>query len=402
MVKKTFPSPLAKKLINHFSSPLYVYNAEVIRNCYKELRDSIPWKKTRLLYAAKANTNLHILELLQKEGAWLDVVSPFELEIGLRAGFKPEQILFTVNNMSDAEMHAAHEKKVLLNIDSISRLEKYGKTYPGSAVCVRLTPEVIAGHHKKVQTGYRETKFGILFEEVPIVLQLAKKYHLRIIGLHEHTGSGIHNMNVTISGMKRLMKTSLQFPDLQFLDFGGGFINPYKPEEKRFDLASFGKKVSALFSLFCKKYGRELYLYFEPGRYIVAESGVLLCTVTTLKNRFSKTQVGVDTGFNHLIRPVMYDSYHHITNLSSEGKQQKYDIYGNICESGDCFGKNRMLSEVHEGDILAIHDVGAYGMSMASAYNSRPLPTEVMIDKEEITLIRRRQKIDDLLREQLS
>lgn len=388
----------ASSLIKQFGSPLYVYDEAIIRQRYDALEEAFSGWKTHLLYAAKANSNLHVLKILQEECAWLDCVSMYEVELGLLAGFLPSQILFTVNNMSDEEMHFAHKKGVLLNIDSLSRLEAYGKAYPHSSVCLRLTPEVTAGHHEKVQTGYKESKFGILFEEVTFALNIAKKYNLPIVGLHEHTGSGIKNMNVTLKSMQGLMQVALQFPELQFLDFGGGFPIPYKPNEKRLDLKQFGKKVISVFSVFCKKYGKQLALHFEPGRYCVAESGTLLCTVTTVKNRGKKSIIGVDTGFNHLIRPVMYDSYHHIVNLSFSGKMKQYDVYGNICESGDCFGKDRMIAEIKEGDILAILDTGAYGFSMASQYNSRPLPAEVLVSNGKARLIRKRQMFADILR----
>ena len=396
--KNIFDTKTAHALVNKFGSPLYVYDETIIRQRYDELQEAFSGWNTHLLYAAKANSNLHILKILQEECAWLDCVSMYEVELGLLAGFLPSQILFTINNMSDEEMHYAHKKGVLLNIDSLSRLEAYGKAYPKRNVCLRMTPEVTAGHHAKVQTGYKESKFGILFEEVTSALSIAQKFHLRIVGLHEHTGSGIKNMNVTLKSMQGLMQVALQFPELQFLDFGGGFPIPYNPDERRLDLKQFGKKAVSVFSAFCKKYGRQLALHFEPGRYCVAESGTLLCTVTTVKNRGKKSIVGVDTGFNHLIRPVMYDSYHHIVNLSSSDKMKEYDVYGNICESGDCFGKNRMIAEIKEGDILAILDTGAYGFSMASQYNSRPLPAEVLVSNGKARLIRKRQTFADILR----
>lgn len=396
----SFGSISASSLLQQFGSPLYVYEEDIIRKRVKELKHAFsPWRKTQFLYAMKANSNPHILKILKDECCWLDCVSPHEAELGLRAGFSPKQILFTVNNMSDEEMHYAQKKGILLNIDALSRLEKYGKAYPCSAVCIRLTPEVTAGHHAKVQTGYKESKFGILFEEIPEVLTLAKKYNVHIIGLHEHTGSGITDINKALQSMKQLMAAAHQFPELQFLDFGGGFAIPYRPEEKRFAIEKFGKKASMLFQQFCKQYGKNLGMYFEPGRYCVAESGTLLCTVTTIKKRGKKILVGVDTGFNHLIRPTLYGSYHHIVNMSNpNGKKKRYDVVGNICESGDIFGKKRMIAEVREGNILAILDTGAYGFSMASEYNSRPLPAEVLVKNGKAALIRKRETFTDIMR----
>lgn len=410
MVKKLFlTNTQAQTLVKEFGSPLYVYDEQIIRQRCRELKSAFSdWKKTRLHYAIKANSNLHLLRIICEEGFFVDAVSIFEAELALLAGFTTERILLTINNMSDEEMHYAQNKRILLTIDSLSRLEKYGKNYQKNSVCIRMTPEVTAGHHAKVQTGYKESKFGILFEEIPTLLNIVKKYQLKIVGLHEHTGSGIKDMNVTIEGMQRLLENVSQFPDLEFVDFGGGFSIPYKPEEKRFNLLNFGKKITNLFAAFLKKTGKELILVFEPGRYCVAEASMLLCTVTSIKERKNKAIIGVDTGFNHLIRPVMYDSYHHIINLSSNNNEnekmkknknlRRYDVYGNICESGDCFGKDRMLCEVHEGDILAIFDTGAYGFSMASQYNSRPLPAEVMITDGKAELIRKRQTFKDILR----
>lgn len=398
--KKNLSGAFASSLLKQFGSPLYVYEEDVIRQRVHELKNAFSgWKNTRFLYAMKANSNPHILNILKGEGCWLDCVSCFEAELGLHAGFSSRQILFTVNNMSDKEMHDAHNKHILLNIDSLSRLEKFGKTYPGSNVCIRLTPEITAGHHAKVQTGYKESKFGILFEEIPLVKRIAQNYDLKIIGLHEHTGSGITNINKALQSMKQLMGVAKAFPDLKFLDFGGGFSIPYHPKEKRFALEKFGQKATMLFQEFCKEYGKNLDMYFEPGRYCVAEAGTLLCTVTTIKQRGKKMLVGVDTGFNHLVRPTMYGSYHRILNASNpSGKGKKYDLYGNICESGDCFGKDRKIAEIHEGDILAILDTGAYGFSMASEYNSRPLPAEVLIKDGKAMLIRKRGTFGDIMR----
>ncbi len=388
-------------LIKKYGSPLYVYDAVRIRKQYHRLFDAIPWEKKRLLYAAKANTNIHILTLLQQEGAWLDVVSPFELEIGLQAGFKPEQILYTVSSITDEEIRFVMSKKALLNIDSLSVLKRFGKLFPSKEVCIRFMPGVKAGGHRYLMTGHKETKFGIAFEELSTVKKIVRGYNLKVIGLHEHTGTSINDLNAFLKSAKNLLAIAHEFPELQFIDFGSGFPIPYQQHEKEFPVDDFGRVMSSLFSDFCHAYCRELSMYFEPGRYIVAQAGMLLSTVAVIKQRGSTSYVILDTGFNHLIRPTMYGSYHEIVNCSSSGKKKKYTVVGNICESGDVFGKDRLLSEVHEGDILAIKDAGAYGFSMASTYNSRPLPAEVMIENGKVTLIRRRQNVEDLLREQI-
>ncbi|MBI3033232.1 diaminopimelate decarboxylase [Candidatus Woesearchaeota archaeon] len=401
MAESTFAGVLISTLVKKYGSPLYVYDAAVIRKQYHTLFNALTWQKKQLLYAAKANTNMALLKLLCNEGAWLDVVSPFELEIGLQAGFKPQQILYTVSSITDEEIRFVMSKKVLLNIDSLSGLERFGTLFPGKNVCLRFMPGVKAGGHKYLMTGHKETKFGIAFDELSAVNNIVNRYNLKIIGLHEHTGTYIKNINLFLKSAKNILDCAHHFPNLEFIDFGSGFPIPYKPDEKEFAVDVFGRAISSLFSDFCKKYGRNLFMYFEPGRYIVAQAGTLLSTVTVMKQRGTTMYVILDTGFNHLVRSTMYGSYHEIVNGSSSRKKKKYTVVGNICESGDIFGKDRMLSEVREGDILAIKDAGAYGFSMASNYNSRPLPAEVMIDKGKVTLIRRRQKVEDLLREQL-
>ncbi len=394
----------ARQLLKEYGSPLYIYNETVIRERIRELQHAFRgWKNTRFLYACKANSNPHILALLREEGAWLDCVSPWEVEFGLLAGFAPEQILFTVNNMSDEDMHFAVQKEVLITIDSLSRLERFGQAYPNRRVCIRLTPGVQSGHHDKVMTGHAGSKFGILFEEIPQVLAIAQRYHIHIAGLHEHTGSGIQ-LDKALQSMRNMMSVAKVFPELEFLDFGGGFPIPYRETDEPIDLEQFGREAIMLLREFCRTYGRELNLYFEPGRYLVAEAGILLCTVNTLKNRSAENRTiiaGVDTGFNHLIRPVLYGSYHHITNMSSQNEKakeyEKYDIAGNICETGDVFCKDREIMAIREGDVLAIHDVGAYGMSMASNYNSRPFPAEILLTSSgSWQLIRRKQQFNDM------
>src|SRR3989344_5671282 len=388
----------ARTLLNEYGSPLYIYDEQIIRNQTQALKQAFAeWKKKHFFYACKANTNIHLLRIIREEGLGLDCVSPFEAELGMVAGFQPEAMLFTVSSMSDADMDFAQQKNILINIDDLGRLEIFGKKYPGSRVCIRLTPEVVGGHHAKVETGDKETKFGMLFSDIPQILQIAKQYQLKIVGLHEHTGSGLTTQHV-LESMGQMMGIAHHFPDLQFLDLGGGFPISYRETEQPFDVSGFAKEVIEKFKAFCKEYERELELWFEPGRYLVAEAGILLCTATTLKNRGAKTIVGVDTGFNHLIRPVLYESYHHITNLSNpNGKTKEYDIVGNVCETGDTFAKNRSIAEIRIGDILTFHDAGAYGFSMASHYNSRPLPVEVLLSNGKVKLIRKREALQDFL-----
>lgn len=392
-----------KKLVEEYGTPLFVYDENIIRERYRELYDCFPYKKKVLYYAMKANSNLQILKVLLEEGAWIDAVSPFEVELALKAGFPSEKIMFTVDNMSLEEMQFAINNNILINIGSLPQLEMLGKNFSGSDCCIRFTPGLGAGHHEKMIVGHKLCKFGIEIELVKEVIKLTRKYNLKVIGVHEHTGSGIpvDNMGIFLKNMEKLTQVAKLFPDLEFLDFGSGFNPPYEPNEKRLDLNEFGEEAVKIIKNFNKQYGKEVDLRFEPGKYIVAESCQLLVTVNSVKKTEFYTYAATNSGFNHLVRPVMYYSYHIIKNVSNpRGKKSKYTVVGNICESGDIFAKDRELAEVRDGDILSIENAGAYGMAMASNYNSRPLPAEVMVKDKKHRLIRRRQNFKDLIREQ--
>jgi diaminopimelate decarboxylase len=386
---------LAKK----FGTPLYVYDGDLIIRRFKELFHFIKWPNLRILYAVKANYNIAVLKLLKDQGAYLDAVSPAEVHLALKLGYSPGQILYTANNITDEEMHEVKKTGVLMNIGSPSRLEKYGRAYPGTEVCLRFNPDVVAGAHEYVKTGGELTKFGILLQDVPAVKKIANQYHLKIIGLHEHTGSGIAETKNVYQSMKNLLgiAQSENFPYLCFVDFGGGFKIPYSPDEKRINYDKFGKKIAEIFSRFCREYGRELEMYFEPGKYIVAEAGSLVVQVNTLKDNRGRLIAGTDSGFPHLIRPVVYGAYHQIQNLSNPGGAvKKYDVCGNICETGDCFAVQRDLPEIREGDFLAIRNSGAYCYSMGGIYNLRPMPPEVLIVNGEDRLVTGRPSNEEL------
>lgn len=387
---------LAKK----YGTPLYVYNGDLIIQRYKEMHDFIPWPKLKIYYAMKANYNLSILKLLLQEGASIDAVSPGDVLLAKKAGFPSERILFTANKITDKEMHLVEKENVLFNIGSISRLEKYGRAYPGTEVCIRFNPDIVAGEHENIRTGGESTKFGILLQDIEQVKEIVKKYNLKVIGIHEHTGSGIPETVQMMAGMKNILEITIpeNFPDLCFVDFGGGFKIPYVPNDMVPDYKKFGKEVVDLFSEVCKKYNRTLEIYFEPGRYIVGESGYLLISVTTLKHNRLKLIAGTDSGFPQLIRPMFYQAYHHIENLTNpKGEIKKYDIVGNICESGDCFGVNRSLPEIREGDILAIRNAGAYCYSMGGIYNLRPMPAEVLVLNGKDKLVRKRLSYEEMI-----
>ncbi|MDQ7817274.1 MAG: diaminopimelate decarboxylase [Melioribacteraceae bacterium] len=381
------------KYTEKYGTPLYVYNGDLIINRYSELYNYITWPKLKILYAMKANYNVGILNLLKNNRAFLDTVSPAEVHLGLKLGFEKEDILFTSNNITDDEMHEVKKTGVLFNIGALSSLEKFGSVYPESKVCIRFNPDVYAGEHKHVQTAGSITKFGVLLSEVDRVLEITNKYNLKVIGLHEHTGSGIGETEKVYESMTSLLGIAKRnlFPDLEFIDFGGGFKVPYSPTTKRIDYASFGKKISSIFSNFCKEYGKDLFMYFEPGKYIVAESGHLIIEVNTLKNNRGRLIAGTNSGFNHLIRPLLYGSYHQIENISNpDGEIKIYDICGNICETGDCFAEQRELSEIREGDKLLIKNAGAYCYSMGSIYNLRAMPSELLIVNGNELLVTKR------------
>lgn len=393
----------AQELIEQYGSPLYVYDENIIRERFRELKKFfgvIP--NNKILYACKANSNVEIIKTLVQEGAGIDVVSCGEVYTALKGGAKPENILFTGNNMTDAEIDFAVSQGVVLNVGDLSTVERYGKRYPNSSLCVRVNPDVGGGHHDHVITGGVESKFGIYFTDVKEVLTIAEKYNLKIKGIHQHIGSNILEEEKFLLAVDVLLKVAKDFPDLEFIDFGGGLGVPYRDTESKLNLERLTHEVSEHFSKFCKEYGKDVEFWIEPGRYLVCESGSLLATVNTVKSNPGYKYAGTDTGFNHLVRPTMYGSYHEILNTSNlNGKSEKVTIVGNICESGDIFARDRVMPEVKEGDILAILNAGAYGYTMASNYNTRPLPAEILVKDDKVKLIRRRETFEELLRNQV-
>lgn len=382
-------SKTLKSICEEYETPFYLYDVDYILNKYDLLKKCFPYEKLKVFYALKANYNPHILRIMKEHGFYLDTVSPAEVILAIKLGYDKEKIMFTANNMTDKEMQIVKEQGVLFNIDSLYRLEVFAKAYPGESICLRINPNVVAGENEKVQTGGDLSKFGILLEDVGKAAAIAKEHNIKIIGLHEHTGSGISDTGKVYESMTNLLSIANpeMFPDLKFVDFGGGFKVPYEPDEKKIDYVEFGNKCVSIFKEFCKKFGKELDLCFEPGKFIVADSGCMILRVNTVKNNKGRLIVGTDSGFPHLIRPVFYGAYHHIVNISNpKGEVKKYDIYGNTCESGDCFANQREIQEIRIGDYIAIMNAGAYCRSMASEYNLRPLPTECYIYKDEVVL----------------
>jgi diaminopimelate decarboxylase len=387
-------------LADKYGTPLYVYDGDMVVQRYQELYDFIKWPKLKIHYAMKANFNFSILKALKEAGAGIDAVSPGDVLLATRAGFAPENIIYTANNVTDEEVRQVKESGVLMNIGSLSRLEKFGKEFPGSEICLRFNPDVVDGAHAKIMTGGDLTKFGILLQDVDVVKEMIARYSLKVVGLHEHTGSGLQHTSSVFKSMENLMAvaTPENFPDLRFLDFGGGFKVPYKPDEEKVDYVKMGAEITRLFSEFCEKYGRELEMYFEPGKFIVAESGYMLVTVNTIKENKGRLIVGCNSGFPQLIRPMFYEAYHHIVNLSNpDADTDIYDICGNICETGDLFAERREMAQIREGDVLSIENAGAYCYSMGGVYNLRAMPSEVFVKDGKAELARKGLKTDELI-----
>jgi diaminopimelate decarboxylase len=390
------------KIAEEFGTPVYVYDADKIVDQYKRLKHAFEPLNVKIKYACKALNNSNILKLIKNEGSGLDAVSINEVRLGLKAGFTADEILFTPNCVGFDEIKEAVKHGVQINIDNISILEQFGNEY-GNKVpcCIRLNPHILAGGNKKISTGHIDSKFGISIYQLRHVLRVIETYKMNINGLHMHTGSDILDAGVFIQGAEILFDAAKDFPDLTFIDFGSGFKVAYKENDITTDIEELGKAISQRFIEFTKEYGRDLELWFEPGKFLVSEAGLFLVKTNVIKQTTATVFVGVDSGMNHLIRPMLYDSYHEIVNISNpEGKQRIYTIVGYICET-DTFGWDRKLSEVHDGDILCFKNAGAYGFTMSSNYNARVRPAEVLIFKGKAHLIRKRETLDDLIKNEV-
>lgn len=385
-----------------FGTPTYVYDGQRIIQQYRKLQNSFRPHAVKLHYAMKALSNVNILRLLKNEGAGIDAVSIQEVHLALRAGFDPKEIMFTPNGIHFDELLEACTLGTLVNIDNLSLLEKFGAYFGDSyPCCIRINPHIMAGGNNHISVGHIDSKFGISIHQVRHLLRIVEHYAIRINGLHMHTGSDILDAEVFLRGAELLYEVADAFPDLEFMDFGSGFKVAYREDDLHTDIRKVGKQISASFAQFCSRYGRELELKFEPGKYLVSEAGTLLVRTNVVKQTTSTVFAGVDSGQNHLIRPMMYKAYHRIENVSNpKGDKKLYSVVGNICES-DTFGHDRLLHEVREGDILAIANAGAYGFSMSNQYNSRYRPAEVLVLNETAHLIRRRETLDDLTRNEV-
>ncbi|MBT8316210.1 MAG: diaminopimelate decarboxylase [Lutibacter sp.] len=393
---------LLVSLTEKHGSPLYVYDAEKISSQYNRIITAFSAvKNLKLNYAVKANSNISILKLFKKLNSGIDTVSIQELQLGLEAGFSPEDIIFTPNGVSLQEIEQAAKLGVQINIDNISILEQFGSLYPTTPVCVRINPHIMAGGNRKISVGHIDSKFGISVHQVPHIKRVVENTGMLINGIHMHTGSDILDIDVFLAATEILFNTANEFENLDFIDFGSGFKVPYKEGDISTNIEELGEKLTKRFNLFCKEYGKELTLMFEPGKFLVSEAGKFLAHVNVVKQTTSTVFASIDSGFNHLGRPMMYDSYHHIQNISNpNGRERYYSVVGYICET-DTFGSNRRISEIKEGDVLSFNNAGAYCFSMASNYNSRYRPAEVLIYNGKDYLIRKQEIFDDLLKNQV-
>lgn len=388
---------------DQFGTPTYVYDAQKIRKQFHTLKNAFDGLNVKLHYAMKALSNTNVLRLLRAEGADLDAVSFEEVQLGLLAGFAPNQIMYTPNGVSFDEIKEAVEAGVHINIDNLNMLERFGQEYGNTVpVCVRINPHIMAGGNANISVGHIDSKFGISIHQVAHIKRIVDAFDIQVHGLHMHTGSDIIDAQVFLRGADLLYQAAASFQNLRFLDFGSGFKVAYKEGDMVTDVNRIGKEIADSFRSFCKDYGRDLELWFEPGKYLVSEAGQFLVKTNVVKQTTSTVFVGVDSGQNHLIRPMFYNAYHHIENLSNpEGTPRLYSVVGYICES-DTLGFDRLLPEVREGDILTIKNAGAYAFSMANNYNSRVRPAEVLIDGDKIHLIRKREVLSDLLKNEVT
>lgn len=388
------------KLIEKYGSPLYVYDENTLRKRSKEMMNLLPNKKLVVDYSIKANTNIELVKIIKSEGLHVDAMSPGEVAFEKKSGYKNNEIMYVCNNISESEMKEIIKEGILISVDSLSQLEMYGKLNPNGEVIVRFNPGVGAGHHEKVVTGGHHTKFGVQREFIDDVKRIIKKYNLNLIGINQHIGSLFLDYNSYIEGVKNILEIASSFKGLKLIDLGGGFGVPYNHEE-RLDLKKLSIELDKVLSAFLDNYdNKDVVFYIEPGRYVVCESGILIGSVTSVKENYNTNYLGCDIGFNVLMRPILYDSYHEIKVLqkNSNDLKETYTVVGNICESGDILGSDRLLDKASVGDAIIVYNTGAYGYSMSSNYNLRSRPAEVLITIDhKDKLIRKRDTIEDMM-----
>lgn len=390
------------ELAERFGTPLYVYHAEKIKEQYEKLTKAFGGCNTRFFYACKALTNINVLKYIASLGAGLDCVSINEVKLGLKAGFTPDRILFTPNCVDFSEIEAGKELGVNLNIDNISILEQFGNKYGGSyPILIRFNPHIMGGGNYKISTGHIDSKFGISVHQLRHLERIIKTTGINVVGIHMHTGSDIKDVSVFITGLEVMFEVAEHFPNLKYIDLGSGFKVPYHEDDVSTDVDSLGEKVCDAFQKYTTEKGRDLQVWFEPGKFLVSEAGYFVVKANVIKQTTATVFVGVNSGFNHLIRPMFYEAYHRIENISNPfGSPRIYTVVGHICET-DTFAWDRKLSEVREGDYLVFYNAGAYGFEMSSNFNSRLKPAEVLVKDGEALLIRKRDEFEDLLKNQI-
>ena len=390
------------KAADKFGTPCYVYDTSKIKKQYDRLINSFKTvKNLKINYAVKALSNLSILKYINYLGAGIDTVSIQEVLLGIKAGFSPENIIYTPNGVSIKEIIKVSKMGVNINIDNLNMLEQFGSTHSEIPVCIRINPHVMAGGNNKISVGHIDSKFGISIHQIPLLLRIVENTNIKVNGIHMHTGSDILDIEVFIHAAEILFETASKFENLEFIDFGSGFKVPYSPGDNETNIEELGFKLSKRFNEFCDDYGKELTLTFEPGKFLVSEAGNFLCSVNSIKQTTSTVFAQIDSGFNHFVRPMMYGSNHYIENISNPDDSERfYSIVGYICET-DTFASNRRISMISEGDILCFKNAGAYCFSMASNYNSRYKPSEILFYKNEFTEIRKRESFEDLIKNQI-
>ena len=393
------------ELINiaeQFGTPIYVYDSDKIKSQFFRLKNAFKSiHNLRINYAVKASPNISILKFLNNLGAGLDTVSIQEVELGLKAGFNPKKIIFTPNGINIEELEEASKKNIQINIDNLSVLEQFGSKYPDCPVCIRINPHIMAGGNNNISVGHIDSKFGISIHQIPHLLRIVNNTKMKINGIHMHTGSDILDIDVFLNASEILFSAAKEFKNLEFIDFGSGFKVPYKKGDLETNIEELGKKLSSRFTDFCKDYGKKLDLYFEPGKFLISEAGFFLTRVNSIKQTTSTVFAQINSGFNHLLRPMFYGSYHEILNLSNpKGNERFYSVVGYICET-DTFASNRKIPEIKENDILAFKNAGAYCYSMSNNYNSRYRPAEILWYDNKANLIRKQEDFNDLISNQV-
>ena len=388
--------------VNQFGSPLYVYDSNKIKFQYNRLTESFKnIKNLQINYAVKASSNISILKYLINLGAGIDAVSVQEVELAIKAGVDPKKIIYTPNGVSLEEIEKVSKKGAKINIDNLAVLEEFGNKHKNIPICVRINPHIMAGGNSKISVGHIDSKFGISIHQAPHIHRIVKNTNLKINGIHMHTGSDILDIGVFLNAAEILFTIAEKFKDLDFIDFGSGFKVPYRPGDSETNIEELGEKLTIRFNKFCRNYGKDLSLMFEPGKFLVSESGKFLCKVNSIKQTTSTVFAQIDSGFNHLIRPMMYGANHFIENISNPGDVERYySVVGYICET-DTFATNRKISTISPGNILSFSNAGAYCFSMSSNYNSRYRPAEILYIDNELKTIRKRESFEDLIKNQV-